>query len=1334
MRKLILTTYIILLGLLSGLQAQTTYPIYVTPTLTPPYSLNLSDYSKFGSQQLIVSILVNDLEISNLPVKLRIKMETMGVTIETPITINTTPLYLDGGTVSTLFGKDLEDYFNINNLIFKGYSKETYKRTGQLPEGFYRFTVEVLHYNTNRLISNIGSTSAWIALGKPPMLKKPLTDAQMGQFNGMPLTFSWLPCNVASPVSANNIQYNFEMWEMRVPGVDANTVVYSMPVFHEYTSFSPIYSLYPSTLLMEPGMQYCWRVTASDAMGFVPFEQGGMSEVRTFMYKASCDPVSDLSAENRGQVGIFDWTPNENHTGFNVEVQNPVSGWYSESQTFDNKVQFHDLEYGSTYDLRVQAVCDGNDATTSDFSEWVTLELPDPQPLVNTDSCPECGCDDVTAVELTNFDLRTDLQPGDTIINKTATTRFLIKSVEPQSGDTYKGVFFFWAEIWGLKIPCNYWDLQVNTDNVVVNMEFESVYDPQFLIDVDAIEDYLDDLIDDVTDLLTDTSYNDTITITDDIFTTYVNDGDSLIIVTANGEITVDDDVTDSGGTLITDGNGGEVVITGNGDVMGAEEFKKTGGNNRKIEKYLEEQEANNLGAGTVDFTAAANQLYGFDAYNSEKSALQNEYPALQNGYVPTYKSVASYSTDIVSANTTDQGIVYKSGMGIPAPKGDGSITIRGASHGSQTVVYARTNDTLRKIVGKLNIQSYDEQAKKVFIVPVNNATVPGQSELRTVLNTIFQQAVTKWEVVIASKVSNVLFADGKFTHGGSSPITTYGADQKTVVQAFEEQHGELEKDALYLFYIEHAELKESSIAGYMPLKRQVGFIYGSPELNIVAHELSHGTFNLYHTFSSHNALAGEGTTNNLMDYNQGTELWKHQWDLIHDPENLLFGGLQDEEEGEFGITDTYIKSLTFSGEGFPSHLVKKESYVDLFEGGPTHIYIPEEYYEGAQWQKVEEGESFEITMQPVSLVSNKEFKLSPVFANRGASNTSEITIKASCDFNSDPLIVRGVINDNNEIVVHQEDVSLLKFKTPNQIDYYEEFKVDWGISYDNGETYAYAGKTNNKLYVILEMPELGTMLAEKYLYFGCTKAKGKSSKAECFNSLWQPFSNKKVLVSDFGLSGNSQLKYYASSTPDNLGFFTNYDGECGKWRDLLLKILRVQGYTENEVYEIQITPINSSEVMIVKNWQFEIANGTKYYDTDNSQEYTHMNISPTTEMKRNLTGGTYEWIHKETNDQMGIAGQGVSNPYCDFTNHQLLYLNIVGVNNQYCDPSYGALHISEEDVFSNFWGFATETSIYDYVEQPVYDNEGNISEFKKVYGYKIYFRIIGESDLFIDN
>jgi len=103
------------------LLAQQTYPIYVTPMLTPPYSLTLSDYSQFGSQRLVVTIMIRDVTVTNLPVRLHLKMETTsGVTVETIPTAAVTPLFLSGGETSVLFGDDMREYFDIGIEIADG--------------------------------------------------------------------------------------------------------------------------------------------------------------------------------------------------------------------------------------------------------------------------------------------------------------------------------------------------------------------------------------------------------------------------------------------------------------------------------------------------------------------------------------------------------------------------------------------------------------------------------------------------------------------------------------------------------------------------------------------------------------------------------------------------------------------------------------------------------------------------------------------------------------------------------------------------------------------------------------------------------------------------------------------------------------------------------------------------------------------------------------------------------------------------------------------------------------------------------------------------------------
>jgi len=98
-----------------------------------------------------------------------------------------------------------------------------------------------------------------------------------------------------------------------------------------------------------------------------------------------------------------------------------------------------------------------------------------------------------------------------------------------------------------------------------------------------------------------------------------------------------------------------------------------------------------------------------------------------------------------------------------------------------------------------------------------------------------------------------------------------------------------------------------------MPINGQCGFIFlnnvsAEGVARVAAHELGHGVFRLYHTFSSDNRyILPEGTTDNLMDYNGGTALYKYQWDYIHDPQTMLFAWAEEEEEGAIGGSWTIL-------------------------------------------------------------------------------------------------------------------------------------------------------------------------------------------------------------------------------------------------------------------------------------------------------------------------------------------------------------------------------------------------------------------------------------------
>ncbi|MDR1973579.1 MAG: hypothetical protein LBQ31_02775, partial [Bacteroidales bacterium] len=470
--------------------AQSSYPIYVQPTLTPPYSLRLSDYGQPGNQKLVVMIQVRDVTVTSLPIRLHIKMETIdGRGIETVPNIIVMPTYVGGGETTIFFGEDLAPYFNPDNLVFKGYTKEQYRRTGQLPEGFYRVTVEVRHSMTGRLISNRGTAMGWFALGKPPLLKLPATDVELGQIAGIPLTFTWETSNIGIPGA--NVQYTFELWELRLDGINPNAIVTTMPPYHTTTQFHNTLVVHPSILNLEPGMRYAWRVTASDLMNQVPFEQDGHSEVRIFTYMCKCDTTRNLKVEQKGKDAIYSWSTADRHTSFTIEAENITTGYNRRDVVYDNKYKLQGLNYDQEYRLRVQAVCDGNTQYPSEFSAWKKFKLtPPPTP---EEICPECSCDigDKKPKEITNFNLK-ELKAGDTV--RYGLTRLIIESAHSTGNKVYEGNLLWWWEFKGVKFRAKYWNFTVNTENEVLDGSYKTIYSPDLLVDVDAIKDALDNM------------------------------------------------------------------------------------------------------------------------------------------------------------------------------------------------------------------------------------------------------------------------------------------------------------------------------------------------------------------------------------------------------------------------------------------------------------------------------------------------------------------------------------------------------------------------------------------------------------------------------------------------------------------------------------------------------------------------------------------------------------------------------------------------------------------------------------------------------------------------
>lgn len=380
------------------------------------------------------------------------------------------------------------------------------------------------------------------------------------------------------------------------------------------------------------------------------------------------------------------------------------------------------------------------------------------------------------------------------------------------------------------------------------------------------------------------------------------------------------------GGKRFTDEEGNVWVVTPDGDVKQVENGNNIPSTVPDSVKYL------------IVFEPDADSKYGFDAYNQAKTILPYELRKYNDeNYFMPWKSVETGKQDYIKvkeivkrSSDFPEAIGFKSTVAslttYNAEKGEKQIAVNAAGKGMTDEVYAYVvktdsagNEREEKI-GSINVVSYDKVKEKVIIVPVNQASVITEAEIKSALNSIYKQAVAEWDVKMLKeiKVEADYLQSWDSEESGlfasfPAPMRRFNRRCKEIIK---DREGSFDKDAYYIFLIGD---DISTRSGFMPFKRKYGYVFTSKTKNIaktIAHELGHGAFRLRHTFTQYPALA-KNTTQNLMDYTDGKELYKYQWDFVHDPENMV-GWFVDDEEGEM-IHKDHAKNLAISIDEFKS-------------------------------------------------------------------------------------------------------------------------------------------------------------------------------------------------------------------------------------------------------------------------------------------------------------------------------------------------------------------------------------------------------------------------------
>ncbi|SHN38805.1 fibronectin type III domain-containing protein [Chitinophaga sp. CF418] len=341
--------------------AQTSYPVMATMQINPPYSLYLSDYAAPDVQRMQVHILLKDLTVSDYKCRLRIKIEGFGVTLQSKPGFYTAPIILQGGEMISLSGPDLATYLNPQNLLIQGLDNSALTKQGaKLPEGIYKFTVEVMDYTRNIVVSNQGNAVVSTFLSYPPIINLPMANTKVDAMEPQNVVFQWMPRHTASFNAAFNVAYKFRLVELIPADRDPNDALRTTRPVYETMTAQTMLVYGPGEPMLTPGKNYAVQVQAIEAEGKDMFINDGFSEAVRFTYGEKCGVPADVMAAVSGKNELkLTWRSGVSQQAFTVryrEAGDNPSQWYEET-SYLPQYTITGLKPGKKYEYQVNAQC-----------------------------------------------------------------------------------------------------------------------------------------------------------------------------------------------------------------------------------------------------------------------------------------------------------------------------------------------------------------------------------------------------------------------------------------------------------------------------------------------------------------------------------------------------------------------------------------------------------------------------------------------------------------------------------------------------------------------------------------------------------------------------------------------------------------------------------------------------------------------------------------------------------------------------------------------------------------------------------------------------------------
>ena len=826
-KKLQIFLLLLASSLLSFTAFAQSFPVTINTQFTQPSPIYLRNYADATTinSPIRIQLTLNDLTISNRQVRLKLYWQGSGISlVSNDYVVGASPLFLQGGFPLQLTNVELAPYFEFQNLL--GINQNEYARA--LPEGIYKFYLEVYDFATGKKLSNKTSATTIIFQNDPPLLNLPMNKAGIMQQNIQNITFSWTPRSI----NVSNVEYEFALVEIADKFTPVNNAfLYSPPLYTTTTrSSSVVYGNMEPQLI--PGRNYAWRITARALKGAEEigvFKNNGASEVFGFSYDIVCTaPTLVANAGASQDQAKITWSGSIDHLDFEVKYREKGSNsnWYSLT-TEREFANISNLKPTSTYEYTVGAACEPRKYVHGNVQEFTTAAQdeisiagcgirPDPNDLTNKTPLDQLLKNDV--VKAGDFPIvvwhatgSNGTFSGDGYVTLPFLEKFktLIDAVDNLAGQDENGNPKSSIGKYS-RIKITFTNIGINTDFKLISGEIMASYDPNWgsILDGDQIAQ----------DLLGDNGAVVSVTVAYVIVKVVKNPDGTITITGTNGQTTTLPQTVND--TIITDSNGNQFAVSssappGNIPTIG----QAAAGGKPKSEN------TNGMGSGgnvnqisskdvTVIFSAGAGK-YAFDSNPNQDSSLSGNtslnktYEIINKAdggkYYVNYKAVsdAPEANDVVTATATfangktKEDIVFKTenGTAVPATWSGNvaTLTLKRTFDFAKETIIATVKPTVPPtnttgtppsgtaatpagkydIAGTLNLWHLTSKKVNVTLVGINGNQAPNANDAQIYLNNIYGKTGITFDVTTINKNIPISWVNSIET-GDSDLLNTY--------------------------------------------------------------------------------------------------------------------------------------------------------------------------------------------------------------------------------------------------------------------------------------------------------------------------------------------------------------------------------------------------------------------------------------------------------------------------------------------------------------------------------------------------------------------------------